>query len=172
MGRCLAFNFGPSELKQKLKHVRYFVYTPDYDSGGHSTDQYFYAVLDVTNADVDPIKKVLVEKLQLQGSKLRFSDGDGQRLFVILESNQPSGAITEIQIADVLLADQELVRMNLTAASITKYQDVVFGEDHLLAKELSKPFQQLSAFFVPPQDKWIVGKDVHEAIAKWKAIQK
>jgi len=58
----LAFNFGPEELKQKLKTVQYFVYTPDYDSAGYTTNQHFYAVLKVANDDVQSIKESLRKK--------------------------------------------------------------------------------------------------------------
>ena len=171
MGRCLAFNFGPEDLKQKLIGARFFVYTPDYDSAGYSSDQHFFAVLDVTKVDLDEVKRTL-DLIALQGSTLRFAQAEDGRLFVHLESKESRGAMTDRQIADVLLVDAELRRMNLTAAPFIRNQDVVFGKQHLLVKELSQPFEHVGAFFVPKQAEWCIGKTYEEALANYDASER
>jgi hypothetical protein len=168
MGRCLAFNFSPEELKQKLKSVRYFVYTPDYDSPGYVSDQHFYAVL---SDDLNVVKKAL-NGLPLQGSNLRLTEGKDGKLFVILESRDPKGAITDRQVADVLIADEALRLMNVIAAPFARNQDVVFGELHVHAKELSQPFKHKGAFHVPLQTHWFAGKNYEEARSKFEASQR
>lgn len=170
MGRCLAFNFSPEELKQKLKDVHYFVYSPDFDSAGDSSNQHFFATLDIRNHDVQAIKEAL-KLVQLQGSVFRFSQ-DENKLFVYLDSRELKGAISDRQIADVHLVDQELLRMSLPAATFVRYQDVVFGDKHFHAKDLSRPFAHTGILFVPKQSQWSVGKSYEEALSQYEASQK
>lgn len=162
MGRCLAFNFGPQELKAKLKDVKYFVYSPDYESAGYCGPQHFYATLDISQTAPETV----IRELETLAKHSRFSSiKKKDYLYLRLESLEAYGAITENQVEDVKLVDRKLSQLGLKPFAVERYQDVVFGENHLLAKELSKSFKAPGAFFVPKQMDWFVGRSFEEAQA-------
>ncbi len=173
MGRCSAFNFGPKELKEKMKNFKYFVYSPNFESALDQL-QSFYTNLSLSNTNytyfVEELRKALNLK-SMTGDKFDFLanltcsffyNGEENTLFLSFESKEYIGAITQEQIDVLGEIDQQLAKANFIPAKIERAQDVVFGENHLLAKELSKPFKSKAGVYVPSQKEWFFGKSYEE----------
>lgn len=183
MGSCLAYNFGPKELKEEMKGIKFFVYAPRFESMADG-DQFFYTRLNVASTNytslVEQIRKALnlkptVNDEYIFPAKLRLSfyyNGEENVLSLFFNSDEEGAAITKEQINVIKEADQKLVKENLRPAKIDRAQDVVFSEDHFFAKELSKPFKSKAGVYVPSQKEWIVGKTYKEAVQRFLESQK
>jgi hypothetical protein len=178
MGGCMAFNFGPHELREKMIDVKWFVYSPDFDSGFFQEEQNFRTAIDLGDANVEAVKAELIQLFNLkpiptEKDLLKYSENlnfdlvkyDKQPfLYVRLFSTLKWGAMGQAQIDEMKRIDQQLCTTKYKIALPYRQFDYVFGPNYLLAKEFAKKFVNKSKVYIPSQKEWFWGSSISEAI--------